>query len=712
VGYAAGYSNTTGWDNSYLGNEAAYSNTTGKNNSIIGAYAGYYQKGSANAILGAQAGGYNSGGGSGSFSSSTLVGFQTGNKLITGSADNIFVGFKAGYAVTTGTGNIVIGYDEDTSASGANNELNIGGVLYGDLSAKTIGISTRVPQAALDIVSTGTTVDYYAQIWRRGDGVVVASMTATGKLYADISASVPPGDNLGNHTATAALQMGNYGVNSSSDIVAARYQINGSTVLALSGGYSLSVGVDAGGVNTASDNTFVGYQAGQSNTTGAGNAFFGTAAGQDTTISEQNSFFGAYAGRSNTTGNYNSLVGNGAAYNNTTGSGNAILGNDAGVGVSGHSFSSSTIMGYMSGYSLQNGSADNIFLGWKAGYAVTTGTGNIVIGYNKDTSAVGANNELNIGGVLYGDLSAKTIGIGIAAPGAKLEVRQTDTTQAYSVRIGTSSTAYHMVVSTSGQVAIGTSNPRYSKLFIAASQGTTPTFGADDVLVVQRNANTTDWAGLSILSGSGAGSYINFGDSASFDIGGIAYWNTDDTLRFYGNGAERVRIDASGNLQFLGGTPTYKVTNMAEPTANSDAATKAYVDAAVAPKQYYVTTTVGNAPTALTACAAGYHFATLPEIFNMTLLKYNTTLGATQVDSGNGPPAGLAGWIRTGYSSNTSNTPGNGNCAVWTSVSAAQYGTILQLQVSWNTAGATIDPFIASAVGCDSSRRTWCVEDD
>jgi hypothetical protein len=103
-----------------------------------------------------------------------------------------------------------------------------------------------------------------------------------------------------------------------------------------------------------------------------------------------------------------------------------------------------------------------------------------------------------------------------------------------------------MLVSTSGQVAIGTSNPRYSKLFIAASQGTTPTFGEDDVVVVQRNANTTDWAGISILSGSGAGSYINFGDSDSFDIGGIAYFNTDDTLRFYGNGGEQMRIDASG----------------------------------------------------------------------------------------------------------------------------------------------------------------------
>ena len=51
------------------------------------------------------------------------------------------------------------------------------------------------------------------------------------------------------------------------------------------------------------------------------------------------------------------------------------------------------------------------------------------------------------------------VGIGTAGPGTKLDVQQTDTAQAYSVKIGTSPTAYHMVVSTSGNVGIGTTNP-------------------------------------------------------------------------------------------------------------------------------------------------------------------------------------------------------------------------------------------------------------
>jgi hypothetical protein len=112
------------------------------------------------------------------------MGYQAGYSLRTLSADNIFIGFKAGYAVQTGTGNIVIGYNKDTSLPTANNELNIGGVLYGDLSAKTIGISTRIPSAALDVVSTGTADNQMAQIWRASDGVIRSSMSATGVLMA------------------------------------------------------------------------------------------------------------------------------------------------------------------------------------------------------------------------------------------------------------------------------------------------------------------------------------------------------------------------------------------------------------------------------------------------------------------------------------------------------------------------------------------------
>jgi hypothetical protein len=97
-----------------------------------------------------------------------------------------------------------------------------------------------------------------------------------------------------------------------------------------------------------------------------------------------------------------------SGYNTVTGSANAIFGEGAGYGVAANSFSSSTIVGYQAGYSLANGSADNILLGWQAGYNVTTGTGNIIVGYNIGPSGATANNEINIGNVYKGNISSGT----------------------------------------------------------------------------------------------------------------------------------------------------------------------------------------------------------------------------------------------------------------------------------------------------------------
>jgi len=454
IGASAGYINSTGNNNSLLGANAGYNNTTGENNSVIGSSAGYNtQTGSANAIFGNAAG---FGAAGQSFSSSTIMGSQAGFALTTGS-DNILLGFKAGYAIQNGTGNIVIGYAKDASASSASNELNIGGVLYGNLSAKTIGISTRAPQAALDIVSTGTASNVYAQIWRDSNGVPKSTMTADGTFYTSMPASW---DNLGSHVAGAALQMGAYGIVTSSVITAARYQINGSTVLAILGGSgSFGVGVDITNVNTgnynvfagpgaghsnttgqqnaflgygsgynnntAPSNTFLGYIAGQVNTTGSNNSFIGAASGGSNTIGALNVTLGLQAGYMNTTGSNNSVVGSSAAYSNQTGSANAVFGNEAGRG-GGGSFSSSTIMGYRAGYGLTTGS-DNIFVGFQAGYAVTSGTGNIVIGYSEDTYAAAVSNQLNIGGVIYGNLFNKTIGISTRVPQAALDIVSTGT---------------------------------------------------------------------------------------------------------------------------------------------------------------------------------------------------------------------------------------------------------------------------------------------
>src|SRR5258708_6276766 len=74
---------------------------------------------------------------------------------------------------------------------------------------------------------------------------------------------------------------------------------------------------------------------------------------------------------------------------------------------------------------------------------------------------------------------------------------------------------------------------------------------------------------------------------------------------------------------------------------------------AEAKTKYYLTrgTFQGNA--VLTACAGGYHPASLWEIRDTSNLQYDTSRGVTQADSGSGPPSEAWGWIRTGSSSNS-----------------------------------------------------------
>jgi len=247
------------------------------------------------------------------------------------------------------------------------------------------------------------------------------------------------------------------------------YQVGGSTMLARLPGESIGIGETAGwrstgsrniyigyqsgyAISSGNDNTFLGYQAGSPNT-GSNNSFFGTYSGQGNMGGQYNTFLGASAGYFNIAGNENSFVGYQAGYNNkatgnsflgyqagtnnttgientylgyqagrlnAAGSGNTIVGYKAASGTTA-SFSSSTIIGDSAGLSLTTG-GENLFLGWQAGSNVNSGSHNIIIGYNNLASGPGANNELNIGGALYGNLSNGNIGIGVVNPQTRLTV--------------------------------------------------------------------------------------------------------------------------------------------------------------------------------------------------------------------------------------------------------------------------------------------------
>jgi hypothetical protein len=133
--------------------------------------------------------------------------------------------------------------------------------------------------------------------------------------------------------------------------------------------------------------------------------------------------------------------------------------------------------------------------------------------------------------------------------------------------------------------------------------------------------------------------------------------------------------------------------------------------ASAAGREYYLTyNSAPDATHALAACAGGYHMASLWEILDPSRLKYNTGLGAARDDSGQGPPAFLAGWVRTGDGSGNTSTPGQANCNAWTSNDASHYGTYAQLPSDWASA-KNIHVWQTNATLCSYSARVWCVQD-
>ena len=128
---------------------------------------------------------------------------------------------------------------------------------------------------------------------------------------------------------------------------------------------------------------------------------------------------------------------------------------------------------------------------------------------------------------------------------------------------------------------------------------------------------------------------------------------------------------------------------------------------------FYLTQERVEGNQALTACAAGYHMASMWEILAPSNLRYDTTLGVMEEDAGFGPPVSRFGWVRTGHTASTVEVEGVGNCNAWTSNAADDRGTAVLLRAIWRpeTAVSVISPWSAAAGGCRSQLPVWCVQE-
>ncbi len=158
------------------------------------------------------------------------------------------------------------------------------------------------------------------------------------------------------------------------------------------------------------------------------------------------------------------------------------------------------------------------------------------------------------------------------------------------------------------------------------------------------------------------------------------------------------KLEVSGNIKLSGATATYKITNLATPTAVSDAANKAYVDAATAIKTWYRTATTANGAAASTLCAAGYHMCYPGEWLSR---RWDTSLGDT------GDTWVYAAWVDMHSNSNSTL---QGDCINWTTADPANYGatTYPFYAQEWPSAGTAWN---YECYPCSSSYAAFCCQD-
>lgn len=263
AGVGAGAANT-GSQNTFFGTSAGALNNTGLRNSFFGQAAGVFNTtGKHNSFFGQGAGFTNS----------------TGD-------ENVFLGISAGINNSTGSRNTAIGFLASLGSDNLTNATAIGWrALVAQNNSLVLGSINGVNNAVADTnVGIGTTMPT-TRLHVVGDGLFTGNLTAFG-------------------TVSATSQ----------------FNIGANRILS-GGGSSIYIGFGAG--TTGGANSFVGSNAGESNTSGNLNSFFGGGAGDSNTTGSNNTFIGveAHATGLNSTGDNNSLLG--AFANVTNGKNNA-----------------------------------------------------------------------------------------------------------------------------------------------------------------------------------------------------------------------------------------------------------------------------------------------------------------------------------------------------------------------------------------------------
>jgi hypothetical protein len=316
VGYRAAYSTTTGGANTALGSQSLYSNTTGGGNIAIG-YQSLYSNttGGANIAIGNNALGANDAGffnvaiGGSALSHNTAIGNTAvgayAMSLNTSGIQNVGFGFNALATNTTGGNNSAAGYNAlEKNTTGFNNTATGAQAMQ---NTTTGAYNTALGSTALLSNTTGSSNTAVGEKAMQGN--------TTGGSNTALGSGALQNSTNGNYNTAVGFQT-LYSATSFSD---GNTAVGYKSLFSTTGSENTAIGFQAGNVNAGGNfNIFVGYNAGQANTQGSGNVFMGLGAGS-----------------SNTTGNYNTYVGYGSGGITNTNSANTFYGYGSGSGSNG-----------------------------------------------------------------------------------------------------------------------------------------------------------------------------------------------------------------------------------------------------------------------------------------------------------------------------------------------------------------------------------------
>jgi hypothetical protein len=389
---------TTGGDNSFFGTNAGMTNATGFNNALFGTDAGRNNTAANNSFFGRSAGFATTTGGSNSF-----FGLDAGRFNTTG-GNNAFFGLSAGQNNTMGSNNSALGYSANFSVSNLSFATAIGAGSVVSTS-NTIALGRNDGSDTVRIfglgAAGGTTLC-------RNASNQISTCTASSGSFIDNSTALQATSNFnisGNGTVGGTVS-GNI-VNS-----ATNFRIGGTPVFSTPNGTSVVIGQSANHNLVGSNSTFLGFKAGQvSNSFSQANTFMGSEAGESNTGGENNSFVGKDAGFFNTTGSLNSFFGSSAGKSNSTADANSFFGYESGLinstgtrnsffgfqtGRASQTVNDNSFFGYQSGTVATGGG--NSFFGSLAGKANNGGSDNAFFGSSAGLANVGGSSNTFIGG--------------------------------------------------------------------------------------------------------------------------------------------------------------------------------------------------------------------------------------------------------------------------------------------------------------------------